>query len=106
MPFGQEFILVDGLRWQAMQADVVPMPVAQNWKRVDPSALIDPPPSFGSSASEEDEEIADEEGGEECHCEEDEEMTNEEATGEASDDPEQRSPPATIPKKRPGLRLF
>ena len=106
MPFVQEFIRVIGLRWQAMQAEVVPMPVAENWKRVDHSALIDPPPSFGSSASEGDEEIAGEEGGEECHYEEDEEMADEEATGEASDDSEQRSPPATISKKRPGLRFF
>jgi len=30
-------------------------------------------------------------------------MEDEEATGEATDEPEQRSPPATTPKKRPGL---
>ena len=30
-------------------------------------------------------------------------MEDAEATGEATDEPEQRSPPATTPKKRPGL---
>ena len=40
------------------------------------------------------------------HEEEEEEEEEEEATGEAIDGPEQRSPPATIPKKRPGLRFF
>ena len=92
-------------RWQAMHVvqNGAWMPVAQNFRSVDPSALLDPPPSFGSSASEEDEEIADEEGGEEGHYEEDEEMADEEATGEATDEPEQRSPPATTPKKRLGL---
>ena len=75
-------------RWQAMHVvqNGAWVPRAQNFRSVDPSALLDPPPSFGSSASEEDEEMADEQ-----------------ATGEATDEPEQRPPPATTPKKRPGL---
>ena len=71
------------------------------------------PPSFASSPSDIDASHTDEPplpdqlshgGAEEGHYEEeDEEMEDEEATGEATDEPEQRSPPATTPKKRPGL---
>ncbi len=63
------------------------------------------PPSFASSSSDIDASHTDEPPlpDQQSHGGADEGMEDEEATGEATDEPEQRSPPATTPKKRPGL---
>ncbi len=63
------------------------------------------PPSFASSPSDIDASHTDEPPlpDQQSHGGAEAEMEDEEATGEATDEPEQRSPPATTPKKRPGL---
>jgi len=62
-------------------------------------------PSFASSPSDIDASHTDEPPlpDQQSHGGAEEGMEDEEATGEATDEPEQRSPPATTPKKRPGL---
>ena len=62
-------------------------------------------PSFASSPDDIDASHSDEPPlpDQQSHGGAEEGMEDEEATGEATDEPEQRSPPATTPKKRPGL---
>ena len=63
------------------------------------------PPSFASTPSDTDASHTDEPPlpDQQSHGGAEEGMEDAEATGEATDEPEQRSPPATTPKKRSGL---